>query len=136
MKKERTQLRVAFTKVSNELERYIGDESRPSNDVLIIKINMNKLKDKADRLFKLDDEIKRILYSDNSTTEEDLENEFESVESYRDIWSTVKTKYNFFIDHFQLQSRTRSKSGEYDSNVHTNLTYKPFSSAQITTYPV
>lgn len=61
---------------------------------------MKKLIDKVDRLFKMDDKINEVLHSDDST-KGDLGAEFESVES----WSTVETKYDYFIDLFQLQSK-------------------------------
>lgn len=49
----------------------------------------------------MDDKINEGLHSDDSTKREDLGAEFESVES----WSTVETKYDYFIDLFQLQSK-------------------------------
>lgn len=62
---------------------------------------MKKLIDKVDRLFKMDDKINEVLHSEDSAKGEDLGAEFESVES----WSTVETKYDYFIDLFQLQSK-------------------------------
>lgn len=47
MKSESTQLRRAFTKVSNALERSLRGENKPSYEVPIIKTNMKSTESKT-----------------------------------------------------------------------------------------
>ncbi|XP_054278826.1 uncharacterized protein LOC128997237 [Macrosteles quadrilineatus] len=81
-------------------------------DDAAIKSNLNKLQDKADRLFKLDEDIEEALFEDPATTEEDLEAEFDTTESYRDMLSSMRAKYDHFIIQVGLSQQSRSEVGD------------------------
>ncbi|XP_054278588.1 uncharacterized protein LOC128997031 [Macrosteles quadrilineatus] len=113
LKTKRTQLRRTFTKCSNEMDKLLAEDIK---DEAVIKSNLNKLQDKADRLFKLDEDIEEALFEDPATTEEDLEAEFDTTESYRDMLSSMRAKYDHFIIQVGLSQQSRSEVGD---NVHS-----------------
>uniref|UniRef100_A0A1B6M8Q3 Uncharacterized protein n=1 Tax=Graphocephala atropunctata TaxID=36148 RepID=A0A1B6M8Q3_9HEMI len=123
LKSKRTIIRRAFTKISNELDKLLL--SKETEDEIIIKVEYNKLQDKASRLFKLDDDIKEELYSDNAVKEEDLDAEFDAVESYRDILSTLTAKYDHVMVDLSSQP-ARSVAGESNVNRQVGLASKKF----------
>lgn len=116
LKCERTIIRRAFTKISNELDKSLL--SKESKDLVAIKAEYNKLQDKASRLFKLDDEVKEVLCSDSSVKEEDIDTEFETVESYRDILSSITAKYDHVMVEVSPQpGRSVVSEGNVDGQV-------------------
>ncbi|XP_054283392.1 uncharacterized protein LOC129000453 [Macrosteles quadrilineatus] len=109
LKTKRTQLRRTFTKCSNEIDKLLAEDIK---DEAAIKSNLSKLQDKADRLFKLDEDIEEALFEDPATTEEDLEAEFDTTESYRDMLSSMRAKYDHFIIQVGLSQQSRSEVGD------------------------
>src|SRR5436190_22828131 len=93
-KKERVQLRRLFSKTYNELVVLIY-EKEPTELTYIedIRSCFNKLEDKSKRLFLIDDKVKQLLFSqEEDIKDEELDNEFDTVEEYRDKWFSIKAK--------------------------------------------
>ncbi|XP_054259236.1 uncharacterized protein LOC128983979 [Macrosteles quadrilineatus] len=108
IKTERTQLRRTFTKCRNEMDKLLAEDIK---DEVTIKSNLNKLQDKAERLFKQDEDIKEALFENLATKEEDLEDEFDTTESYRDMLSSMRA-YGHFIIQVGLSQQSRSEVGD------------------------
>lgn len=94
LKNERTQVRRIFTKALNEFEENCNDETMNIQDK---KASFHKLKDKAERMLKLDQEIRSLMSSDESVGEDDLNTEYDTAESYRDKWLISQSKAEYLL---------------------------------------
>ncbi|KAG8173401.1 hypothetical protein JTE90_015534, partial [Oedothorax gibbosus] len=87
LNRDRTQMRRAFTKAANEAKCLIEKENKQNSEVRKI---LDILEDKANRMFKMDEEIKEIYLSEDPFDENAFEREFDSAETYRNNWISIK----------------------------------------------
>ncbi|KAG8194755.1 hypothetical protein JTE90_026398 [Oedothorax gibbosus] len=87
LNRDRTQMRRAFTKAANEAKCLIEKEDKQNSEVRKI---LDILEDKANRMFKMDEEIKEIYLSEDPFDENAFEREFDSAETYRNNWISIK----------------------------------------------
>ncbi|GFT40270.1 transposable element Tc1 transposase [Nephila pilipes] len=81
LRNERTNLRRLFTVSANTFD----DIHHNIDKVKDIHVQYNKVVEKAERLFKVDDEIKEcIIFSDE---------EYDTTESYRDRFTEIRVVY-------------------------------------------
>ncbi|KAG8178075.1 hypothetical protein JTE90_007060 [Oedothorax gibbosus] len=84
LKGERSQLRRVFTNAARRFSDVLESTDIQTKD---ISSDFNKVIEKAERLFKVDEEIKAVTF-------EYTDEEFDIIESYRDKLTEIKSKYS------------------------------------------
>ena len=97
LNRERTQLRRSFTKAVNEAKCLLEKEEKQRIDVRKI---LDTLEDKASRMFKIDEEIKEMYLVDDAFDEDTFGKEFDSAESYRNNWISIKNDCEDILNKF------------------------------------
>lgn len=80
-------------KTCAEIDLKINDKERNKDDVLSL---LRQLEDKGDRLFAADENIRGIILTDGAK-DEDLEEEFDKVEFYREELIRQRSKYKVML---------------------------------------
>lgn len=91
VKKHRSVLRASFTKKVNETDSLLGEEN---GDIMKINVNMRMLESKLEELITTDNNIFESLLSDQNVTEEQLSEEIEGRDSYRQRFIELQSKLN------------------------------------------
>ncbi|XP_044757073.1 uncharacterized protein LOC123315444 [Coccinella septempunctata] len=107
-KKEREIIRKHFKKICAEIDLKISDKERSKDDMLSL---LRQLEDKGDRLFSSDENIRGMLLS-NETEEEDLEEEFNKVEFFREEFVRKRTECEAELKKLLDQTTSQECSGE------------------------
>ncbi|KAG8175767.1 hypothetical protein JTE90_029252 [Oedothorax gibbosus] len=113
LKGERSQLRRVFTNAARRFSDVLESTDIQTKD---ISSGFNKVIEKAERLFKVDEEIKAVTF-------EYTDEEFDIIESYRDKLTEIKSKYSKHLQedfkHPEDDVRsTSSKVGTLNLSVH------------------
>ncbi|KAG8178875.1 hypothetical protein JTE90_018569 [Oedothorax gibbosus] len=108
LKGERSQLRRVFTNAARRFSDVLESTDIQTKD---ISSDFNKVIEKAERLFKVDEEIKAVTF-------EYTDEEFDIIESYRDKLTEIKSKYSKHLqeDFKHPEDDVRSTSSKVDSS--------------------
>ncbi|KAG8173451.1 hypothetical protein JTE90_006282 [Oedothorax gibbosus] len=113
LKGERSQLRRVFTNAARRFSDVLESTDIQTKD---ISSDFNKVIEKAERLFKVDEEIKAVTF-------EYTDEEFDIIESYRDKLTEIKSKYSKHLqeDFKHPEDDVRSTSSKVESKPQKSI---------------
>lgn len=93
-------MRRSFTRTHNELKEALekGEEKSVTN------VLWKRLEDRFQQLVKIDEEIMQELRENNEVTQQDMDDEFDSVQEYRDKWNDVNSLNSPVLENAQDDS--------------------------------
>lgn len=106
LKRERVNLRRAFTNIYNKLKTSLGNQNTP-RDQLVVEFGLAE--EKSQRLTAVENQVSEVLYK-LTEDEAELAAEFDLTEDYRDKWTELVHLY---------KSKTNIRQGDVAS-VQTN----------------
>lgn len=108
LKKERSQVRRLFTRTIGQLKDKLKENTI---DKIELESSFKVLEDKAERLFRLDEEIRETWLCETQAEEEAYQQDYDDSEAYRDEYIIVRTRYENVIQTVAVDQVCEVNSG-------------------------